>query len=334
MAFVKLDQNGKIVFTSILPTIQEREAVAEHLRGTGHLASPTQAPNEPSEGKPPSNLSPSKPKPKPKQPERPQKPAKVAPTKARSVRAPEKATTIKIATKEPFIQAIHHQIYVTMQLQTEAARHLVKLLDRTGKALVEKGITDADSMERVFKKKNAWNNVFKGMVSEARRCQERYMSNMDDEDHVDLQQPMALPSSLKNVRVKASGLAGLTFDTGGTVALNAALEYLCAEILEITGHRTLDGNRRRITVDDIRYAMALDAELKDSFDVMGVVFEASACVELPKAKQNKRKSPPFEAYGCYKQGEYRKEGLDGNMWEVHKKVTGAGAKYTWKREKK
>jgi fatty acid desaturase len=77
------------------------------------------------------------------------------------------------------------------------------------------------------------------------------------------------------------------------VYLAAVLEYICAEILELSGNTTKDHRKSTMTPIYIRQAIMEDTELRSLIINQGIVLAGTTNVKIPKKKSGKQ-IPPSE----------------------------------------
>lgn len=70
---------------------------------------------------------------------------------------------------------------------------------------------------------------------------------------------------LKRLQFKNKHGKVLTFTKKGALYLQAIIEYLYAEVIELAGFEAMYVNKKRITVDHIDQGIHKDAEIKDAF---------------------------------------------------------------------
>ena len=110
---------------------------------------------------------------------------------------------------------------------------------------------------------------------------------------------LAFPVGRMNTIMKGKkGLQTQRVSAGTPVFLAATLEYLCAEILELSGNHCLNKNRRRVKPRDIFLAVDGDAELGELFEdalicAGGVKEFTNPLLEnKPKGKKKSKKAGP------------------------------------------
>jgi hypothetical protein len=239
-----------------------------------------------------------------------------------ALKKPAAAKVQKIKVTHDQLYRVLKQVHPDTSINKDASVYTTELLHKVGTALVSRGVTNSASLQSLIKDGT---DLTANMIRESKRAELVFTDNGANNNM--LLQPMKLPPGQPK-HIKASNIAGLVFDTGGTVTINASLEYLCAEMLELAGNVTRDYNRRRISVYDVKLAIASDKDFVKLFKFVGVNTGASTCMKFP-AFPKTRKLPPFSAIQCYHTGDRRKMGQDGKMYTAQR----YGSGYKWVVEK-
>ena len=128
--------------------------------------------------------------------------------------------------------------------------------------------------------------------------------------------PNATLQTLKNPKS-----AGLILRSNTAVRLASLLEYVGAEIMDVSSKAALAMNRMRVTDYIVRLALWHDKELLAFFDHLGVVTEVSGCMEIPKGfrgyptrRKDGSQPPPFHADKCFEYGQIEERGVDGSVY--------------------
>ena len=217
------------------------------------------------------------------------------------------------------------QIHPGHSISTEASAYVRELLEAAGRSIVNAGVTNNASMENELARRKIGRLSFA-----AKHAEENFVYYGGDRSM--LSQPMMPKKGGK--RGTSVAMAGLLFDTGGTIAINAFLQDLCLVILLNAGDIVMNMNVNktnyslRINLYHVKVAVAW--ELGDVFESLRVDTKgAKKCMQLPSVSKT-RKSPPFDPELCLKAGEVKKRGLDGNMYHA---IDRGMNDHVWKKSK-
>lgn len=245
---------------------------------------------------------------------------------------PETTSTMSIQVAPDQVKRIMYQVHPDHQIEPAALRLTCDLLNKTGTALVSKGVTNADTMGGIACLDHACRRPpgLQSSCTDVAKYAERKWLENTEKNTGSLLVKMVLPSDYPR-NFTAASLAGLVFDTGGTVAINAVLEQICAEILTDAGNVAMDRHKKRIHVYDILTGIAYSDPLMKVFRALGVETGASTCLELP-APSKERKIPNFDPRGCYLADERRKKG-HADKTTTYEVTEGPNRTYRWTKVK-
>ena len=248
-----------------------------------------------------------------------------------------KKSTTSIVVSHKQLVRIMKDTHPTHTIITAASDYLRGLLQAVGNALVGMGVSDHASVRRMLDRVSVSRMHGFGYNADvhSKLCEERYVK------HVAGPKQTKQPMKTRVGSMTGAAMAGLVFDTGTTVAINALLESLAALILRNAGNLARDiGNTSRINMYFVKLAVAgagtvkfqrtyIDGDISKFLSFLKLNPDASLCMPLPSYSKT-RKAPPYDAAFCHRAGEVNKTGLDGNTYQT---VRQEDNYYTWKKVK-
>lgn len=111
------------------------------------------------------------------------------------------------------------------------------------------------------------NELARHAISEAKKALENFSKNIKQKGSLSAKAGIVMTVSRMR---KFLGAHSLRVSKGSPIYLAAVVEYLCAEILELSGNSARDDKRMRITARDILKAVQHDDELSNFFSVNGL----------------------------------------------------------------
>ena len=245
-----------------------------------------------------------------------------------------KSTTSIVVSHNQLVRIMKGE-HPTHTIATAASDYLRGLLQAVGNALVGMGVSDHASVRRMLDRVSVSRMHGFGYNADvhSRLCEQRYAK------HVGGPKETRQPMRKRVGSMTGAAMAGLVFDTGTTVAINALLESLAARILGNAGNLARDiGNTSRINMYFVKLAVAgagtmrfqrtyIDGDILKFLSFLKLNPDASLCMPLPSYSKT-RKAPPYDATFCHRAGEVTKTGLDGN---TYKTVRQEENHYTWKK---